>query len=154
MKTKKTIKKKEKTKKTLKREKPGALPSGEAVLVAVSPRSLLAFWEAREARSESLTLRVYKGSAAKRGKTPKQKRKPRPIKEIEVSERIGSRYIEAEPSKKYIIEVGKKDKKGRFTPVLGSKAVKTPPEGPSEKGRYKAMLPEKYYHAELPEYRR
>lgn len=114
-------------------------------LMTVDPRKLFIYWEVREDTFKKypgdLTIRVYDVTGIDFNGT-----NAKSYFDIAVNNRIGSWYIDVNPEKAFIADVGIIDPAGVFITVARSNKVTTPREEVAEKG----VLPPKLYETGLP----
>lgn len=114
-------------------------------LMTVDPRKLFIYWEVREDTFKKyagiLTIRVYDVTGIDFNGT-----NARSYFDIAVNNRIGSWYIDVNPEKAFIADVGIIDPAGVFITVARSNKVITPRAEVAEEG----VLPPKLYETGLP----
>jgi len=97
----------------------------EIVLITVDPHQLFAFWEVREDELKRfkgiLTIRLYDISGIDFDYMDANRYVDR-----EVRERIGDLYLEVEPAKEYIADIGTLSSEGIFITIARSLKVSTP----------------------------
>jgi hypothetical protein len=102
-------------------------------LMTVDPRKLFIYWEVSK---DSILL--YKGDVALRlydvtgvdfdGKNANS------YIDLTIYKRIGDLYMEVQPEREYIADIGVKDHTGTFITIARSNKASTPPAGKAEKG--------------------
>ncbi len=127
----------------------GVLPEeyGEdaIALMIVEPRKLFIYWEVSKD-----TMLLYKGDIVLRlydvtgidfdGENANS------YIDLTLYKRIGDLYMDVQPEREYIADIGIKDNTGTFTTIARSNKVLTPPEGRAEKG----MLHPRIYEVGIP----
>jgi len=115
-------------------------------LMTVDPKRLFTYWEVREDTMAqhigTLAIRVYDATGIEFNGTNANS-----FFDIPIKDRIGSRYIDVNPEREYISEVGFINPAGIFVAIARSNKDSTPPaavESVSPTGLYKAGPPVGY----------
>ncbi|MGB9715523.1 MAG: DUF4912 domain-containing protein [Thermodesulfovibrionales bacterium] len=116
-------------------------------IMTVDPRKLFIYWEVSKD-----TMLVHRGDIALRlydvtgidfnGENANS------YIDLTLYKRIGDLYMDVQPEREYIADIGVKDRTGFFTTIARSNKVSTPPEGKAEKGIlhpriYKVSVPDR-----------
>jgi hypothetical protein len=114
-------------------------------LMTVDPRKLFIYWEVREDTLTKLTgdlnIRLYDVTGIDFDGTNASS-----YHDLAVSNRIGSWYLDVNPEREFVADVGVIDPSGVFTTIARSNKASTPREGKAEEG----VLHPRLYEVGLP----
>lgn len=101
-------------------------------IMTVEPRKLFIYWEVSKD-----TLLVHRGDIALRlydvTSIDFDGENANSYIDLTLYKRVGDLYIDVQPEREYIADIGVRDRTGSFTTIARSNKVSTPPEGRAEK---------------------